>query len=229
MNDAFLHAFNIALHVATGLAVLLLGLWQLAAPHGDKAHRRRGRWVLALAGVSVASAAVGALVFRPKPDLLAVCLLVAYQLYSGRRCLRLPRNGRAPADWLPALALGLAALALLAPAGNFAWEPERVRAIAGAMLFFAIYDLARTRFPAQWRRGLNPAEHALRLCAMVGAMASVAAAQQLPAGLAVQVSLGVSAGFSMLGALLAWRAVRQALGVQPSLILKARLKADSEL
>ena len=62
MNDAFLHAFNIALHVATGLAVLLLGLWQLAAPHGDKAHRRRGRWVLALAGVSVASAAVGALV-----------------------------------------------------------------------------------------------------------------------------------------------------------------------
>ena len=227
MND-LLHSFNIVLHVGAGLAALAMGLWQLAVPKGGPSHRRRGRWLLALAGTSVASAGLGAVLFRPRPDLLAVCLLVAYQLYSGWRCLRLPRGGRAPADWGPAVLLLASAIAMLAAQDHF-WPAPVVHSVGAAMVFTAGYDLLRTVFPLAWRQFLNPAEHAWRLCAMIGALASVAAAQQLPASTAAQSSLGVSLTFSVLAAGLAWQAARKALGVHPSAALKARLNSDSEL
>lgn len=229
LAQTFLHPANIALHVATGLIVLLLGLFQLQQPKGGSAHVRRGRMILRLAWLSVMAAALGAIVFRPHPDLLAVVALVAYQLYSGERSLRLARNGRGLADWLPAAALGLMALVMLNFGDDYHWEPTRVRAVGGSMLFMASYDLLRTRFPASWRRMLNPAEHAWRLTGMIGAMASVAAAQQLPVPLAVQVSLAVSIGFALLAVAMARRAARNALGVQPSADLNARLNADREL
>jgi uncharacterized membrane protein len=227
MND-LLHTFNIVLHVSAGLAALAMGLWQLAVPKGGPSHRRRGRWLLALAGTSVASAGLGAVLFRPRPDLLAVCLLVAYQLYSGWRCLRLPRGGRELADWGPAVLVLAGAIAMLTADGHF-WPAPVVRSVAAAMIFTASYDLIRTVFPVAWRQFLNPAEHAWRLCAMIGALASVAAAQQLPASTAAQSSLGVSLAFSVLAAGLAWQAARKALGVHPSAALKARLNTDSEL
>lgn len=227
MND-LLHTFNIVLHVSAGLAALAMGLWQLAVPKGGPSHRRRGRWLLALAGTSVASAGLGAVLFRPRPDLLAVCLLVAYQLYSGWRCLRLPRGGRELADWGPAVLLLASAIAMLTADGHF-WPAPVVRSVAAAMIFTASYDLIRTVFPVAWRQFPNPAEHAWRLCAMIGALASVAAAQQLPASTAAQSSLGVSLAFSVLAAGLAWQAARKALGVHPSTALKARLNTDSEL
>lgn len=224
MHD-LLHQLNIVLHVSAGSATLLLGLWQLAAAKGGRMHGRRGRWALAFAGISLASAVVGAIIFRPRPDLMAVSLLVSYYVYSGWRCLRLPRNGRAAADWLPALGLGLAALGLAMGQGYF-WQTGLVRAIVGAMAFLAVYDLARTSFPTRWRRWLNPAEHAWRMSSMVGAMATVAAGQLLPAA---QAAALVSGGFGLLAVLLAWQAARKALGVQPTAALKARLKTDSEL
>ncbi len=224
MHDA-LHQFNIVLHVGAGSATLLLGLWQLTAAKGGQTHGRRGRWTLAVACISLAAAIAGAIFFRPQPDLIAVSLLVSYYVYSGWRCLRLPRNGRAAADWLPAVGLGLAALGLAMGHGYF-WQTSLVRAIGGAMAFMATYDLARMTFPSHWRRWLNPAEHAWRMCSMVGAMATVAVGQQLPAA---QAAVLVSGAFGLLAVLLAWQAARKALGVQPSAALKARLKADSEL
>lgn len=223
-----LHALNITLHVSAGVAALLLGLWQLAAPKGTSAHRRRGWLLMGLAGASVASAALGALVFRPRPDLLAVSALVSYHLYSGWRSLRLPDGGRRPADWIPALLLLTAAVALRNADGTH-WPAAVVRSIGIAMVFVSGYDLIRTAFPRPWRRALNPAEHAWHMCAMIGALASVAAAQQLPVRTAAQSSLGVSIAFSLLATGLAWRAARKAVGVQPSAALKARLKTDREL
>lgn len=227
MQD-LLHTLNITLHVSTGLLALTMGLWQLAAPKGGPTHRRRGRWLLALAGGSVASAGLGALLFRPRPDLQAVSLLVAYQLYSGWRCLRLPRRGRGLIDWGPAALLAASAAAMLAAQEHF-WPTPVVQSVAFAMIFTAAYDLIRMTFPLRWRHFLNPAEHAWRLCAVIGAMASVAAAQQLPRSTAAQSSLVVSAAFSVLAAALAWQAARKALGVQPSAALNARLKTDKEL
>lgn len=227
-----IHGLNVAIHVGAGLVALGLGLWQLLARKGDGAHRRRGVWAWRVAVLCVASALLGALVFRPSPDLVAVSVLVGYQLYSGRRCLPLARNGRAVADWGVAALLLLVALGLVLAPGlgrGLHWEPVRARAVAASMALIGVYDLVRIAFPAAWRRFLNPAEHAWRLCSMVGAMASVLAAQRLPGPVAAQVSLVVSGAFGLWACIAAWQAARKALGVQPSRALNARLNTDSAL
>lgn len=227
-----IHGLNVAVHVAAGLLALGLGLWQLLARKGDAAHRRRGVWAWRVAVPCVASALLGALVFRPSPDLVAVSLLVGYHLYGGRRCLPLARNGRAWADWGVAALLLLVALGLVLAPGlgwGLHWEPVRARAVAASMALIGVYDLVRIAFPPAWRRFLNPAEHAWRLCSMVGAMAGVLAAQRLPGPVAAQVSLSVSGAFGLWACIAAWQAARKALGVQPSRALKARLNTDSAL
>ncbi len=231
MTTSLVHTGSLTVHIGAGLLTLALALQQLARPKGGAAHAQRGRRALQAASLSVFAASLGALLFRPRPDLLAVSGLVGYQIYSGVRCLRLACNGRRAADWLPAALLTLAGLGVLALSGSqhMHWEPARVYGTAGAALFMGGYDVLRTVFPPAWRRFLNPAEHAWRLISKCGAFASVAGAQLLPASAAAYASLSISAVFGVLALGWAWHAARKALGVQPSEALKARLKADSEL
>ncbi|MCV2362232.1 hypothetical protein LNV23_02065 [Paucibacter sp. DJ1R-11] len=232
MLEPTVHASSLALHIGGGLLTAAMSLQQLLLRHkGDAAHARRGRRVLRLATLTVLVAVLGTLLYRPRPDLLTISLLVGYQIYSGVRCLRLANNGRRIADWLPASLLLLSAASLLTLNGSqrMQWEPARVYGTAGAALIIGSYDLLRMSFPLAWRRFLNPAEHAWRLSSMTGAFASVASAQLLPTAAAAYVSLTVSALFGVLALSLAWQAARKALGEQPSAALKARLKAESEL
>src|SRR5262249_6977454 len=105
------HQINILIHVTAGSIALLIGLLILALRKGDARHRALGRTAVTFAGLSVAAALVGALVWRGRLDLMGVSVLVTYQIWSGLRSLRLRDGGRRAIDALPALGvLGLGVL-----------------------------------------------------------------------------------------------------------------------
>lgn len=190
-----LHSLNILIHVTTGCIAIVLGLVLLARRKGDAMHRRLGRITVTIVAISMVAALAGAVLFRGKADLLGVTLLVSYHLWAGIRALRLRDNGRRPADLLPALAMLVLAAGLLAlyrsgTAVN--WEPARVYATVGGVAFYGGWDILRTVFPTNWRRRLNPAEHAFRMTSLVGALVSVAAGTLLP-GYALYAALVPSA------------------------------------
>ena len=102
-----IHHLNIGLHVGAGSAAILIGSAQFALAKGGSPHRFRGRIAITLMTIAVSAAILGAFLFRGKVDLMGLSLLVAYQLYSAIRSLKLKRNGRLVADIAPALlALG---------------------------------------------------------------------------------------------------------------------------
>lgn len=224
-----LHSLNIFTHVLTASAALLIGLFILSRRKGDRLHRMSGRAMLWLTGVSVTAALIGAFFFRGQLDLMGVSLLVAYQLWSGPRALRLKDGGRRPADLIPALLMaggGCVIGALILLGGAVHWPPMLVYSTMGSMLIYGGWDVGRTLLPLRWRRWLNPAEHAFRMASLTGALLSVAAGTLL--GNAYW-PLVVSGVFGLASLVFAFRAARKALGVTPSDALNARLKAESEL
>lgn len=206
------HSLNIVVHVTAGCLAIGLGLVLLMRRKGDGFHRALGRVTVGVAGVSMAAALIGALVFRGKADLIGVSILVSYHLWAGVRALRLKANGRGMLDVGPALGVVVAAGALWwasRAGGAVNWEPGRVYAAVGGLTFYGGWDVVRTVFPAAWRRWLNPAEHGFRMTSLVGALVSVAVATLWPAR-ADYSALGLSAVFAMLAGALAVRAALRA-------------------
>jgi|GEM_PF-1663768 len=223
------HNLNICIHVLTASLALLVGLFILGLRKGDRLHRLSGRLMLCLTGMSVVTALIGAFLFRGQLDLMGVSLLVAYQLWSGPRAVRLKDNGRTPADLIPALLMagsgcGIGALVLLG--GAVHWPPALVYSAMGGMLTYGGWDIARILLPARWRLWLNPAEHAFKMTGLTGVLMSVATGTLL--GNAYW-PLTVTGVFGLASLVFAFRAARKALGVTPSSALKARLKDDNEL
>jgi len=226
-----LHFANIIVHVTAGSIAILLGLILLLRRKGDRTHRRLGRVTAIIAGIGIAVALFGAVVFRGKTDLLGVSLLTGYQIWSGVRAIRLRRNGRSLPDLVPASGLLIACGTLYfiwRSGGAVNWEPARVYASLGSMAFFGAWDVLRILFPSAWRIALNPAEHAFKLTCFIGALMSVASATLLPQ-IAVYATMVSSSLFLVVALVFAVRAARYAVGVVPNAALKARLNADSEL
>lgn len=224
-----LHSLNIFTHVLSASAALLTGLFILGRRKGNRLHRLNGRLMLGLTGLSVAAALIGAFLFRGKLDLMGVSVLVAYQLWSGPRALRLRNRGRKWPDMIPALSLlggGIGLLWFIRHGGAVQWSPALVNGAMGGMIFYGGWDVGRTLLPQNWGRWLNPAEHAFKMTGLTGALLSVAAGTLL--GNAYW-PLIVSGVFGLASLVFAFRAARKALGVIPSAALNARLKADSEL
>lgn len=224
-----LHSVNIFTHVLSASAALLTGLFILGRRKGDRLHRLSGRLMLGLTGLSVAAALIGAFLFRGKLDLIGVSVLVAYQLWSGPRALRLQYRGRTWSDMVPALALlggGIGLFWYIRYSGAVHWSPALVAGAIGGMILYGGWDVGRALLPLSWRRCLNPAEHAFKMTGLTGALLSVAAGTLLGN---TYWPLGVSAVFVIVSLVFAFRAARKALGVTPSEALNARLKADSEL
>ncbi len=226
------HMLNILIHVSAGTVTILLGLIILSRRKGDRWHVRLGRAAVASASISVATALLGAFVFRAKFDLMGASLLVGYHLWAGLRALSLKDRGRRLADLAPALGVvvgggGLWAIYRYGAPVN--WSPGLVMGTIGGMLTYGGYDVMRTLYPAGWRTALNPAEHAFRMVSVIGAMISVAVGALVRTNYTLPLPLIVSAVFGVAGLVFAVRAARKALGVVPSVALKARLNADSEL
>jgi len=227
-----LHTLNILVHVSAGIATILLGLIILSRRKGDVRHVRLGRVAVATACLCVGAALLGAFVFRAKFDLMGASLLVAYHLWAGLRALSLKDGGRRFFDLLPALGMvasGGLLFAVYRYGAPVNWSPGLVMGTIGGMLTYGGYDVMRTLFPTGWRRALNPAEHAFRMVSVIGAMISVAAGTLVRTDYALPLPLMVSTVFGVVGLVFAVRAARKALGVVPSVALKARLNADREL
>jgi uncharacterized membrane protein len=232
---AYLHPLNILVHVSTGSLAIVIGLFLLATTKGTSRHRVLGRLMLGIASLCVACALFGALAFRGQADLIGVSFLVAYIIYSGFRAIHLPRAGRGLCDIGPALLLfgGACVVSwLYGHGGNFHWAPAKVYGSLAGMWFYSGWDCLRIVFPAKWRTWLNPAEHAMKMTGLVGALVSVAVTTSLKTA-NPYVPLVVSSVFIVLSWLFAvragLRARRYALGVSPSLSRNARLNAESEL
>lgn len=171
MHDQ-LHTANIAIHVLCGASAFGVGLITLARPKGDKAHRRRGRVFVALMAGVIATASLGAVMFRSDPTLVAITFLVAYLSVSGWRATRPePPDGFDKAFAVSALVGGSAFLAFLATGATAFWRPEVTRPIGGALIVYASYDLIRLVFP-RWRARIRPLEHGVKMILAVGALAS---------------------------------------------------------
>ena len=232
---AYLHPFNILVHVSAGSVAIVIGLFLLATPKGTARHKALGRLMLGVASLCVACALFGALAFRGQADLIGVSFLVSYIIYSGFRSIHLKRAGRGPWDLGPALLLfaGAGTVAwLYGHGGHFHWAPAKVYGSLAGMWFYSGWDCLRIIFPTNWRTWLNPAEHAMKMTGLVGALVSVAVTTSLKTA-DPYVPLVVSSLFIVLSWAFAvragLRARRYALGVSPSLSRKARLKAESEL
>ncbi len=232
---AYVHSVNILVHIGAGSVAIAIGLFVLATTKGTSRHKALGRLMLATASLCVACALFGALAFRGQADLIGVSFLVAYIIYSGFRSIHLKETGRGPWDIGPALLLFAGACVvswLYGHGGNFHWAPAKVYGSLAGMWFYAGWDCLRIVFPATWRTWLNPAEHAMKMTGLMGALVSVAVTTSLKTAdpyvplVVSSTFIGLSWVFAVRAGL---RARRYALGVSPSLSRKARLKAESEL
>lgn len=224
-----IHTLNIITHITAGSLAICVGLVVLARRKGDTTHKRFGWATVALIGLTVSTALIGAFVFRGKLDLMGASIVISYNLWAGLRALKLKHNGRGIADLLPAIgvvASGMGLFALSQVEGLLNWQPALVYATAGSLVAYGAWDVGRILLPSRWRLWLNPAEHAFRMAGLIAALASVAAATLVPSP---YVALGVSGAGSLIAFVFAFRAARKALGVTPSVALNARLNADKEL
>lgn len=176
MTTPSLHLLNIGLHAGAGALAILIGAAQLALTKGDAGHRRRGQAALAIMSLSVAAAMAGAILFKGVMDLLGVSALVAYQLYSATRALRLRKGGRLIQDVAPAFLVfgsGGALVALNDLGAPMAWSAPKVLATAFGLVVYGGYDVVRTYFPAALRPRIAPSEHAFKMTSLVFAFVSV--------------------------------------------------------
>jgi hypothetical protein len=175
-----LHTANIVLHIVSGVFAFAVGVWVLARPKGDSAHRRRGRWFVGLMLMVVATAAIGAVLFRAAPTLIAVTVLVSYQVFSAWRAATRPT---------PAALDGLCAVAALLGGGGFGlylahgaaayWSAQVTIPIAATLVAITLYDLARIAAP-RWRARVRALEHGTKMVMAIGALVSAGAGTVFP-------------------------------------------------
>lgn len=230
-----IHKFNILLHVLFGTICILFGLYILIRPKGDNAHKRKGKWFISFAWISIGAAIFGSIMFRGQIDLILISFLVAYLIYSAPRALVLVNNGRNIEDLVPAIIILLFGIFLFAGA-RFGlpshWQSPKIIAASFGMMFYGFWDTLRTLFSIDWRSRLNIAEHAFKMVSIVGSTLSVGVATLLKTQ-EPYVPLGISAAFAFIAlGFAAWSIInfdRYSVGVSPSSDLKARLKDDNEL
>src|SRR5262245_34183576 len=145
----------LTLHVAAGMAALVVAPLAMVTVKGGPAHRRWGAvyyWAMAV----VAATAVVLAVWRPNPFLALVAVFSFYFAFRGRRVLghKRPEHGEAPAalDWVAAISTAIASgalvlLGVVQPTAAWA-ELGRVAVVFGSLgLLLAGLDVRRFRRP----------------------------------------------------------------------------------
>jgi len=176
-----MHHANVALHIAAGTIGIAFGLVALLARKGGRVHRAAGRGFAWVAGIVVATALLGLVVFRTFPALGAVTLAVGYQLASSLRTLRRREAGPAPLDAALAAATLAAAVALFATMGpgNASWTPQLGYPTLGFLAAVCLFDLSRGRWRATWRRFWR-LDHGIKMSNALFGMVSAGLGNLLP-------------------------------------------------
>jgi uncharacterized membrane protein len=168
-----LHLANLIVHVGAGGLAIAAGALVLARKKGDAQHRARGRRVVYLTTVVVATAAIGLLAFRQLPLFAVLTLLVGYQLLSGWRVARTQAQGP---QWLDAVATVLAIGIGIPLADNALTQAPQARAVIlagiGGLGLVVCYDVLRFAFPRRWHSVVWPYEHIYKLNAALFGMVS---------------------------------------------------------
>jgi hypothetical protein len=174
------HALNVAAHVATGAAALLVGLIPLFSRKGSWIHRWSGRVTAVLGLVVLASAIAAVVLFDPPGALVAATMTAGYQYVSGLRALALKARGPGGPDMLFSVAaLSLAAyMALKMGEGDASWTPAIGYSTIGYLLTLTAYDMSRPLWLQAWRR-IRPLDHGVKMIGFYSALASAAAGNLL--------------------------------------------------
>lgn len=152
-----LFPYILALHIAAGCVVIVIGVAPMLTRKGSRAHRMSGRiFSIAMAVVLVAAWAMTLL----KPDLYLLGLSAAatLTLFSGLRVLGRKRpdirhdDQARPLDWIVTLCVigaGLAPISLTL-AGFGDTPPAIAAALAYGVLSIGLWDIWRFLRPADW-------------------------------------------------------------------------------
>lgn len=170
-----MHLLNIAIHIACGVAAMVIGFLILATEKGTARHRQLGRRFAWLTLAVCATGVVGNLLFRFVPLFAILTLLVLYQFLGAWRAVVTKARGPAPLD---AALTATAAIAgfILAPIVLLATEgsPAVIYSTLAALAVVIGYDTCRWLFPAGWHASLWRYEHVYKAVASLFAMLSAA-------------------------------------------------------
>lgn len=155
MPDLF--APILALHIATGLAVSIVGLAPILTAKGSRLHRLSGRMFVFLM-VVLLIAAWGMTAMHFTAYLLGLSATATYHVFSGVRVLGrkrpdvLARDRARPLDWMASvgvMVVGLVVVALIVT-GRSDGPPAVSGGLAFAALTFGSWDLWRFARPGDW-------------------------------------------------------------------------------
>lgn len=153
----FLYPAVLALHIATGVGAVLIGMAPVLTRKGSRAHRLTGRVFAALMAVLLACAWVMT-ALKMNTYLLALSASASLTLFSGLRVLGrkrpdLRRTDRATIlDWIVTLAIaGVGLLILrLVLTGQSSGPPAVSIALVYGALSMSLWDLWRFLRPTDW-------------------------------------------------------------------------------
>lgn len=180
----------LAVHIAAGLAAVVVGLVPILTRKGARPHRWSGRLFVGLMVILLAAAwAMTALHYSAY--LLGLTATATYHVFSGVRVLGRKRpdlraaDRARPLDWLLALGvLGVGvALQALILTGRAGGAPAPViGGLAGAALAFGAWDLWRFARPADWPFSPNlwTYEHLAKMLSAYSAVLSAFSGNFLP-------------------------------------------------
>lgn len=174
MGPESFHAFNVILHIAAGVAALIVGLIPMAAAKGGATHVWSGR-VFASLGVFVfATAIIGVSLFDPPGPLVAATFAGGYQFVSSIRALQLKRHGPQTIDALLAIAclIAIAALLFTMGEGTRSWTPAIGYSTLGFLALIAVYDLSRHAWSSAWLTHARIYDHGVKMTGAYFAMLS---------------------------------------------------------
>lgn len=152
-----LFPYVLALHIAAGCVVILIGLVPMLTRKGSVAHRISGR-VFSIVMAVVLAAAWLMTALKPNPYFLGLSASATLTLFSGLRVLGrkrpdIRRQDRArPLDYIVTVSIIVAGLAptCMAFAGVGAAPPAIAGAMAYGVLSIGLWDLWRFARPTDW-------------------------------------------------------------------------------
>jgi uncharacterized membrane protein len=171
-----IHQSNIALHVLTGTAALVLGLIALLSAKGGKVHNKSGNYFLAFLSVVIITGLLGVFVFGRNTFLLVITVLTGYVAFSGYRALKFKSNVPRKLDMIIAV-ISLSTLAYFLyffRSIGMIWSPIVIYSTVGAMLFVILYDFLRYLIPrrAYTKHRIWLYEHIYKMTSAFGGLLS---------------------------------------------------------